>query len=137
MTAIVEDANSSNLQKDSQQDMSMRDDSEMSQGDDSLVPTHATMAETFTDRLSQALESQMIHLKEAFNEQGLKVDEVEVTVAEFGLKKDGEGQEQTGSKQSGNRKFRPNESFSDEEKNEDLTTASERRDVNSMVDYTA
>ena len=32
MTAIVEDANSSNLQKDSQQDMSMRDDSEMSQG---------------------------------------------------------------------------------------------------------
>ena len=212
MTAIVEDANSSNLQKDSQQDMSMRDDSEMSQGDDSLVPTHATMAETFTDRLSQALEkssgmkgqsvtqtmnqiveqvvrqvrirvmpettsmelrlnpaslgrvnitvaasagiatatmvvenqmakealeSQMIHLKEAFNEQGLKVDEVEVTVAEFGLKKDGKGQEQTGSKQSGNRKFRPNESFSDEEKNEDLTTASERRDVNSMVDYTA
>ena len=212
MTAIVEDANSSNLQKDSQQDMSMRDDSEMSQGDDSLVPTHATMAETFADRLSQALEkssgmkgqsvtqtmnqiveqvvrqvlirvmpeptsmelrlnpaslgrvnitvaasagiatatmvvenqmakealeSQMIHLKEAFNEQGLKVDEVEVTVAEFGLKKDGEGQEQTGSKQSGNRKFRPNESFSDEEKNEDLTTASERRDVNSMVDYTA
>ena len=171
MTAIVEDANSSNLQKDSQQDMSMRDDSEMSQGDDSLVPTHATMAETFADRLSQALEkssgmkgqsvtqtmnqiveqvvrqvrirvmpettsmelrlnpaslgrvnitvaasagiatatmvvenqmakealeSQMIHLKEAFNEQGLKVDEVE-----------------------------------------DLTTASERRDVNSMVDYTA
>lgn len=85
----------------------------------------------------EALESQMIHLKEAFNEQGLKVDEVEVTVAEFGLKKDGEGQEQTGSKQSGNRKFRPNESFSDEEKNEDLTTASERRDVNSMVDYTA
>ena len=212
MTAIAEDANSSNLQKDSQQDMSMRDDSEMLQGDDSLVPTHATMAETFTDRLSQALEkssgmkgqsvtqtmnqiveqvvrqvrirvmpettsmelrlnpaslgrvnitvaasagiatatmvvenqmakealeSQMIHLKEAFNEQGLKVDEVEVTVAEFGLKKDGEGQEQTGSKQSGNRKFRPNESFSDEEKNEDLTTASERRGVNSMVDYTA
>ena len=85
----------------------------------------------------EALESQMIHLKEAFNEQGLKVDEVEVTVAEFGLKKDGEGEEQTGSKQSGNRKFRPNESFSDEEKNEDLTTASERRDVNSMVDYTA
>lgn len=34
----------------------MRDDSEMSQGDDSLVPTHATMAETFADRLSQALE---------------------------------------------------------------------------------
>ena len=212
MTAIAEDANSSNLQKDSQRDMSMRDDSEMLQGDDSLVPTHATMAETFTDRLSQALEkssgmkgqsvtqtmnqiveqvvrqvrirvmpettsmelrlnpaslgrvnitvaasagiatatmvvenqmakealeSQMIHLKEAFNEQGLKVDEVEVTVAEFGLKKDGEGQEQAGSKQSGNRKFRPNESSSDEEKNEDLTTASERRDVNSMVDYTA
>lgn len=209
---VVEDANSSNPQKETQQDMSMRDDSEMSQGDDSLVPTHATMAETFADRLSQALEkssgmkgqsvtqtmnqiveqvvrqvrirvmpettsmelrlnpaslgrvnitvaasagiatatmvvenqmakealeSQMIHLKEAFNEQGLKVDEVEVTVAEFGLKKDGEGQEQTGSKQSGNRKFRPNESFSDEEKNEDLTTASERRDVNSMVDYTA
>mgnify|MGYP000440124410 FL=1 len=56
MTAIAEDANSSNLQKDSQRDMSMRDDSEMLQGDDSLVPTHATMAETFTDRLSQALE---------------------------------------------------------------------------------
>lgn len=37
----------------------MRDDSEMSQGDDSLVPTHATMAETFADRLSQALEKQV------------------------------------------------------------------------------
>lgn len=213
VTVVVEDANSSNPQKETQQDMSMRDDSEMPQDDDSLVPTHTTtMAETFTDSLSEALEkssgmkgqnvtqtmnqiveqvvrqvrirvmpettsmelrlnpaslgrvnitvaasagiatatmvvenqvakealeSQMIHLKEAFNEQGLKVDEVEVTVAEFGLKKDGEGQAQTDSKQSGNRKFRPDESFSDEEKNEDLTTASERRDVNSMVDYTA
>jgi len=33
----------------------------------------------------EALESQMITLKETFAEQGLKVDAVEVTVSDFGL----------------------------------------------------
>ena len=87
----------------------------------------------------EALESQMITLKQTFEEQGLKVDAVEVTVSEFGLNQEGReaGREQQGSGQH-NRRFRFDEDgveeFSGEEMNE---TASERRDINSMVDYTA
>ena len=38
--------------------------------------------------VKEALESQMISLKESFDEQGLKVEAVEVTVSEFSLKKE-------------------------------------------------
>lgn len=209
----IETTSSSELLKDSGQEMLMRDGSEANQSTDAEIPVHSTVAETFVNRLSQALEkssgmenqrvtqtmdqiveqvvrqvrirvmpettsmelrlnpaslgrvnltvaasagvatatmvvenqvakealeSQMIQLKEAFSAQGLKVDAVEVTVAEFGLKKDGgEGNQQAEQNQSGNRKFRPDESFSDEEAASSLATSSERRDVNSTVDYTA
>lgn len=86
----------------------------------------------------EALESQMIQLKETFAEQGLKVDAVEVTVAEFGFKKENQQQDDPSGNRKQNRRFRSDDEASGEEdaKTEQVT-ASERRDVNSMVDYTA
>ena len=86
----------------------------------------------------EALESQMVQLKESFAEQGLKVDAVEVTVAEFGLKKENQQQEEAAGTKKQNRRFRPDEELADDEETlTDRLTVSERRDVNSMVDYTA
>lgn len=86
----------------------------------------------------EALESQMITLRESFEEQGLKVDSVEVTVSEFGLdhrEQQGE-QNEPGRK---NRRFRPDAGTEgdSEEPLDAMETARERRDVNSVVDYTA
>lgn len=84
-----------------------------------------------------ALESQMITLKETFAEQGLKVEEVEVTVAEFGLKKENQ-QQQNANDSKQNRRFRTDEELTESEDFVEASiTASERRDANSMVDYTA
>lgn len=86
----------------------------------------------------EALESQMIQLKETFAEQGLKVDAVEVTVAEFGLKKENQQQDDPAGNQKQNKKFQTDEEASEEEDGTaNQVTASERRDVNSVVDYTA
>ncbi len=86
-----------------------------------------------------ALESQMITLKETFAEQGLKVEEVEVTVAEFGLKKENQEQQETGKNRKQNRRFRSDDELSEDENavTETNMTASDRRDANSVVDYTA
>ena len=86
-----------------------------------------------------ALESQMITLKETFAEQGLKVEEVEVTVGEFSLKKENQQQEEAAGDKKQQRKFRPDDEISGEEDRvEDIqVTASERRDAYSTVDYTA
>lgn len=86
-----------------------------------------------------ALESQMITLKETFAEQGLKVEEVEVTVAEFGLKKENQEQQETGKDKKQNRRFRSDDEISEDGDavTETNMTASDRRDANSMVDYTA
>lgn len=89
----------------------------------------------------EALESQMFTLRQSFEEQGLKVDAVEVAVSDFGLKQDQEqAQTQNGQQDPGNR--RNAEQGADtgraEETPEDaVQTAEERRDVNSVVDYTA
>lgn len=86
----------------------------------------------------EALESQMIQLKETFAEQGLKVDAVEVTVAEFGFKKENQQQDDPSGNRKQNRRFRSDDEASgDEDAKTEQVTASERRDVNSMVDYTA
>lgn len=92
-----------------------------------------------TQAAKEALESQMIQLKEAFTEQGLKVDAVEVTVSEFGLKQDqGQGQAQEQQNRQNNRKaFREDAGAEVLEDTERHTTESSRRDVNSVVDYTA
>ena len=86
----------------------------------------------------EALESQMIQLKETFAEQGLKVDAVEVTVAEFGLKKENEQQEESSAGGRQNRRSRSgNRVVKEEEKVADNVTSSDRRDAESTVDYTA
>ena len=86
----------------------------------------------------EALESQLITLKETFEEQGLKVDAVEVTVSEFGLNSQSgqKSQEQAGGRQK-NRRFR--REIDGEMAQEDATGATEaaRRDEDSVVDYTA
>lgn len=86
-----------------------------------------------------ALESQMITLKETFAEQGLKVEEVEVTVAEFGLKKENQQQQEEAGGRKQKRRFHTDNELIDKEDGvvDTNVTASERRDVNSMVDYTA
>lgn len=87
----------------------------------------------------EALESQLIALKQSFEEQGLKVDAVEVTVSEFGLNREQQqnGQEQSGRQQRG-RRFRA-EAGSGLEREDDTAEVTEasRRDVSSTVDYTA
>ena len=86
----------------------------------------------------EALESQMIQLKETFAEQGLKVDAVEVTVSEFGLKKENEQQEETAGDRRRNRRSRSEDNGHNEEDGvTDNVTAPERRSVDSTVDYTA
>lgn len=92
-----------------------------------------------TQAAKEALESQMIQLKQAFAEQGLKVDAVEVTVSEFGLRQDqsqGQAQEQQ-NRQNGKKAFREEAGSDVLEDSEGHTTESSRRDVNSVVDYTA
>lgn len=85
-----------------------------------------------------ALESQMITLKETFAEQGLKVDEVEVTVGEFGLKKENQQQQEEARDKKSNRRFRGEDELTGEDVGlDDNVTSSDRRDVNSVVDYTA
>ncbi len=83
----------------------------------------------------EALESQMIQLKETFAEQGLKVDAVEVTVAEFGLKKENEQQDDPAGGRKQNRRSHTGEEESDKEEENHVTAS--RRDMNSVVDYTA
>ena len=93
-----------------------------------------------TQAAKEALESQLITLKQTFEEQGLKVNDVEVNVSEFGLGEHNREEEQQGQQGSGgrSRRFRfdsdETESISVEEQRE---TETERRDVNSVVDYTA
>lgn len=87
----------------------------------------------------EALESQMIVLKETFAERGIKVEEVEVTIGEFNLNKENHEQEEANGNKKSHRRFRFDEELTeaDEAIEETNMTASERRDVNSVVDYTA
>ncbi len=89
----------------------------------------------------EALEAGMIRLQEAFEERGIKVQAVEVTVGSFemGLEQsnageaDGDGDSNGRSSQGGS-----SESGSAEaDATEGNQTAASRRDVNSTVDYTA
>lgn len=89
--------------------------------------------------VKEALESQMITLKQTFEEQGLKVDSVEVTVSDFSLKKE-DGQNEQQSNKSSKRRFRldiDNDESVEDVADSVVATAESRRDVNSMVDYTA
>lgn len=87
----------------------------------------------------EALESQMITLKESFAEQGLKVNSVEVTVSEFGLKQDQESENGRQENSAGKRSFREDAGTEAMEETFEQTAQTEasRRDSNSVVDYTA
>jgi len=87
----------------------------------------------------EALESQMITLKETFEEQGLKVDAVEVTVSEFGLDHQERQDQQDQKNGAKRRRFRLNAGAEDStaEGTDVQMVQAERRDVNSVVDYTA
>jgi Flagellar hook-length control protein len=87
----------------------------------------------------EALESQMITLKETFEEQGLKVDAVEVTVSEFGLDHQERQDQQDQKNGAKRRRFRLDAGAEDStvEGTDVQMVQAERRDVNSVVDYTA
>lgn len=87
----------------------------------------------------EALESQMVTLKESFAEQGLKVSAVEVTVSEFGLKQDQESESGRQENPAGKRSFREDAGAEAMEETFEQTAQTEasRRDSNSVVDYTA
>lgn len=87
----------------------------------------------------EALESQMIALKQSFDEQGLKVNAVEVTISDFGMSYENrEAYQGQPNEQSGGRRFRSDTGESEVEDAEQAKETDEtRRDVNSVVDYTA
>ena len=87
----------------------------------------------------QALESQMLTLKQNFQEQGLKVDAVEVTVSNFNLESEGQQMAENGQseqRQSGGRS-RTGTRETQAPAEEMQESPRERRDINSTVDYTA
>lgn len=87
----------------------------------------------------QALESQMLTLKQNFQEQGLKVDAVEVTVSNFNLESEGQQMAENGQseqRQSGGRS-RTGKGETQAPAEEMQESPRERRDINSTVDYTA
>lgn len=81
----------------------------------------------------------MITLKETFEEQGLKVDAVEVTVSEFGLDHQERQDQQDQKNGAKRRRFRLDAGAEDStaEGTDVQMVQAERRDVNSVVDYTA
>ena len=88
----------------------------------------------------EALESQMITLKQTFDEQGLKVDAVEVAVSDFGLNRDNSPAfQERQQNQPGGRRDRGRHSViaAEDEFEDDRQTETARRDSNSVVDYTA
>ena len=87
----------------------------------------------------EALESQMITLKETFQEQGLKVDAVEVTVSEFGLDQQNRQDQQDQKNGTRRRRFRLDAGAEDHAEDETgvQMVQAERKDINSVVDYTA
>ena len=89
----------------------------------------------------EALESGMIRLQEAFEERGIKVQAVEVTVGSFdlGLQQDNNNFDQNSGEGNGrgNRNGSGNSAEGSDSVVSDNQTEASRRDVNSTVDYTA
>ncbi|MBO4395891.1 MAG: flagellar hook-length control protein FliK [Eubacterium sp.] len=95
-----------------------------------------------TQAAKDALESGMIRLQEAFEERGLKVQAVEVTIGNFDLGLNQQTQSGSESENAGN--SNGNRGNGNNASEEDVTTTQvqgeteeSRRDINSTVDYTA
>lgn len=90
---------------------------------------------TQTEIAKEAIESQMAALRESLQNQGIKVENIEVTVAEFGFARDGNAK-QNGEGESGKQKHRA--SFHIDEAEEGSLSVSELLNVtDSSVDYSA
>lgn len=88
-----------------------------------------------SEAAKEALESQLITLKETFAEKGIKVVSVEVNVSEFGFKNESDGKgEQNKARQSGSKKIRLDK-FEDDD--EAVVEAEASRTENSTIDYIA
>ena len=84
----------------------------------------------------EAIESQIVTLRETFEEKGLKVESIEVNVSEFGFKKDDDtsGQKQPKQTSKGNRSRRLSLSF--DESTEEIVEK-EKSQGDNVIDYTA
>ncbi|MSS63011.1 flagellar hook-length control protein FliK [Velocimicrobium porci] len=94
----------------------------------------------------EAIESQIQTLKDNLNNQGLKVEAVEVTVSEFGFKQDTQAGNGTGSQDTGKSKDRSNrrkidlsilDENQEEATEEELLAARVLKDNGGSIDYTA
>lgn len=84
----------------------------------------------------EALESQLVVLRENLEEQGLKVDSVEVNVSEFGFKNPEDSNNQYQQKKSSGKRFRADAGV-DEVEGNSVEETEERQSSDSVVDYTA
>lgn len=99
---------------------------------------------TQNEAVKAALESQMVQLQEQFEEQGVKVEAIEVTVSTHQFEQNleqgrrGSGQEQEPARRGRTRKINLNDSFSPEEMEEEDILAKDIMIANgNTVDYTA
>lgn len=107
-----------------------------------MVTAHFT---TQNEEVKAALESQMIQLKDNFNEQGVKVEAIEVSVQSNAFKKEyeqnreqGNEQEQESKKRTTRRINLDNPDFTEEElSKEDVLTTQMMEANGNTVDYTA
>ena len=92
-----------------------------------------------TQAAKEALESGMIRLQEAFEEKGIKVESVEVTVSNFDLMMKQDDNDQSQTDEGSGRRNGSSSNSSGETQTEpvDNQTEASRRDINSTVDYTA
>ena len=94
-----------------------------------------------TQAAKEALESGMIRLQEAFEERGLKVQAVEVTIGNFdlGLGQQTQSDAESGSAGRGGQNGNGNGTAGGEDNTVSVQgeTEASRRDINSTVDYTA
>ena len=114
-----------------------------------LAVTEGVLTATFTtenEAVRAALESQMLVLKQNFEEQGIKVEAVEVTVASHAFERNldssenGAGEEQTPEKKKSGRRISltelMNEIEEEELSDEDRIVAEMMRQNGNTVDYT-
>ncbi|MGN1084884.1 MAG: flagellar hook-length control protein FliK, partial [Lachnospiraceae bacterium] len=89
---------------------------------------------TQTESAKEAIESQVAALRESLQNQGIKVEAIEVTVSEFGFERDRDAQQ---SENGGQEKRKRQNGFRVEETDEAPQTTEFIRTTDSSVDYSA
>jgi len=106
----------------------------------SVISREGQMTATFAVEnqiAKEALESQLSLLKDNLNEQGLKVDAIEVTVAEHGLSQQDFSGQQQGNFQNSTKKSSMNRGFSNDSEEEEEETDGNQVMENGIVDFSA